>query len=288
MRRYLIFHLTLGVLFGLLLAGCGGGGGGGGGPETTVSGTVLDSRNADRPVAGATVAIGSASTTTDAEGKFLLRGAPIGATTAIVTPPGGEPQTIAFSPPIAAGPNGRFDLIINIGQLRGRVLDPQGQPAGNALVTVVSTGDNVTTGPDGLFQVDNIPTNAPGETTEVTAVLGTASVSRSVTVGNGVTDVGDLTLVDDPNPNPPGGPATIVGTVTQSTGGPAAGATIILRQGSVERERTTTDANGNYGFYVPIGSYAVRAVKAGFQDAEVGATVTNPSQPVRADIVLQP
>ena len=281
-------HILIGLLvFPLLLAGgCGGGGGGGGGSDTTVTGRVLDSRNRDLPVADARVEIGGASTTTEADGAFTLRGARVGSNTAIVTAPGAEPQTIAIPTPIEAGSNGPFELIINIGQLRGRVLTAQGQPANGALVTVITTGDNVTTGTDGVFQIDHLP---PGTTTEVTAVLGTASVTKPVTIGNGVTEIGDLTLVDDPNPNPPGLPRTIEGTVRNGPNGPVMpNVSIELLQNGAPRESTTTDAAGNYTFYVPVGTYVVRASLAGFNTVEVPVTVTNPAQPLRQDFALQP
>lgn len=278
-RWFVLITLALWPL--VLLSGCGGGGGGGG--STTVVGKVLDSRNGDNPVAGATVAIGGASATTIADGSFTIRGASGGATTATITAPGQQAQTIAFSPPVAAsGSTNVGDLILNIGQIRGRVLTPQGQPAVGALVTVIATGDNVLTGADGRFQVDNIPSG----TTDVTAVLGTASVTRQVTVGDGVTEIGDLTLVDDPNPNPPGQPKTIQGTITLSDGASATGLTVRLLRNGVDFEQAATNAAGGYEFYVPVGTYGLRVSKPGYQDATGQVTVTNPATPVQADLTL--
>lgn len=276
-------HILLGffVLPLLLAWGCGGGGGGGGGSSTTATGTVLDSAQNDQPVADARVEIGGASTTTGANGTFTLGGSRVGATTATVTAPGGEAQIIALSTPITSGSNGPFELIINIGQLRGRVLAPGGQPANGALVTVIATGDNVTTGPDGVFQIDNLPAT----TTDVTAVLAIASVTTAVTIGNGVTEIGDLLLVNDPNPNPPGLPRTIDGTV-RAGGVLSPNATVLLLQNGVERERTVTDATGSYSFYVPVGTYVVRATIDGLGTADFAVTVTNTAQPVRQDFAL--
>lgn len=276
LRRHILVLAGL-LLFPLLLGGCGGGGGGGG-TGTTVTGRVLDSAQNDAPLAGARVQIGGASTTTNPDGTFTLRGAPGGANTAVITPAGGAPQTIAFQPPVSpSGATNIGDLIINLGQIRGRVLTPDGQPAAGALVTVIATGDNVTTEADGRFQIDDLPATQ----TEVTAVLGTASVTVQITIGNGVTELGDLRLVNDPNPNPPGLPSTIVGTV-RGGGGALAGVRVELLQNGLTREATTTDAAGNYGFYVPVGSYVVRV--AGAPDANVA--VTNPAQPVRRDFSL--
>lgn len=279
-------HILAGLLFFPLfaLAGCGGGGGGGG-TGTTVAGRILDSAANDQPVASARVEIGGATTTTGTDGAFTLRGARTGSTTATVTAPGVEAQTIALPAPVTEGSNGPFDLIINIGQIRGQVLTPQGQPASGALVTVIATGDNVTTGADGAFQIEDLP----AVETEVTAVLGTASVTKTVTISNGVTEVGTLTLVNDPNPNPPGQPNTLVGTVRSAgSGGPLANVLVQLLQNGVERERATTNAAGDYGFFVPVGTYVLRASGTGLSTVEGTATVSNPAQPVRLDITLQP
>ena len=281
-RMKRVSFLTL--MFGLLLAGCGGGGGGGGpvGGNTTVTGVVRDSRAADAPVAGARVEIGGVATTTGQDGTFSLRGAQVGASSAVVTAPGGQPQTISFSPPVAPGSNSLL-LTINIGQIRGRVIDPQGQPVANAVVIVVATGDQVRTAADGTFLVPDIPATV----TDVTAVFGTQSATRAgVDVqDNGVTDIGDLQLQNDPNPTPPGPPATINGIVTAGDGGATTGAIVILYQNGVEVERYTAQG-GAYSFYVPIGTYTVVATLSGYQNAQTTATVTNPAAPLRVDLTL--
>jgi hypothetical protein len=283
LRRHILAGLLLFPL--LVLAGCGGGGGGGGGTGTTVAGRILDSARNDQPVASAVVEIGGATTTTGTDGAFTLRGARVGSSTATVRAPGVDAQTIALPTPVTEGSNGPFDLIINIGQIRGRVLTAQNQPASGALVTVIATGDNVTTGADGTFQIEDLP----AVETEVTAVLGTASATKTVTIANGVTEAGDLTLVNDPNPNPPGQPNTIVGTVRSAVSNATlANVVVQLLQNGVERERTATDAAGNYGFYVPVGTYVLRASGTGVSTVEGTATVTNPAQPVRLDFTLQP
>lgn len=272
----------------VVLAGCGGGGGtpGPGNVATTVVGTVKDSARGDAPVVGATVVIGGQSATTGADGTFTIQNAQVGANTAIITVPGGQPQTVAFSPPIAAGQNGPFnDLFINIGQVTGRVLGPNGQPAAGAFVTVLTTGigsDSVPTGSDGRFTIDAVPTGP----TEVTAVLGTAFASKPITVVPGVTDIGDLPLVDDPNPTPPGVPVTIQGTITLSDGTSAAGLSVVLTRNNVQYEIAVTDANGYYSFYVPVGDYGLRVVKPGYRDATGAVSVIDPSVAARADLAL--
>ena len=302
-RRAVILSALVATASALLATtGCGGGGGGKpqptpGGSTTTITGRVLNSTAADAPVEGATVVIGGKSATTRTvdnasadtpTGSFVITDAPVGTDIALVTPPGGgTAQTIRFSPPIASGTNSPIELVINIGQISGRVLLPSGQPASGAFVTIAATGESVTAGSDGRFFLPNVPAGP----TQVFVVLGTASKTQAVTVAIGNTDVGDLTLVDDPNPTPPGIPNTIVGTVTlldPSGTLPASSTTVVLFRNGVQLETTTTDANGSYGFYVPVGNaYSVLATRPGFQNTQSGTlSVTNPSVPLHADLAL--
>lgn len=270
-----------------LLAGCGGGGGGGTDAGTTVDGIVRDSSKSDAPVANARVEIGGkfamTGTTGDDLGRFRIIGARAGAATATITAPGLPPQEIGFNPPVVSGiANGPYEFFINIGQIRGRVLNPQGAPAVGAFVSVISTGDLVTTDAEGKFQVDNIPFGV----TEVQAFQGTTSATVQATVSNGVSDIGDIRLQADPNPNPPPPPFTIGGTVALADNGAIAGTTVILLQGAQEIERTTVNEQGRYGFFVPAGSYRVIGRQTGYQDAVADVTVTNPAVPVAANLTL--
>lgn len=291
-RTYLLILSIVALL--ALLAGCGGGGGGGGpGRNTSVVGIVKDATKADAPLGGAIVQIGEVQATTVPEdddpttdtGTFRIEGAPVGATEAIVTPPGGVPQTLRFSPPLAEGANGPIELIANIGQAQGRILNPNGTPAAGAFVSILATGETTQTNAEGVFVFDAVPAGV----TEIAAVLGTASLRAPVTIGVGLTNVGDLPLVDDPNPNPPGMPQTIAGTITlfdNSAPGAGGGATVrLIRNGQPYRE-TVTDANGGFGFYVPVGNYEIRVSKPGYREHIGQAPVTDPSVPFRADIAL--
>jgi hypothetical protein len=110
-----------------------------------------------------------------------------------------------------------------------------------------------------------------------------------VTVGNGENNIGDITLVDDPNPNPPGLPNTIVGTITVTGIGNVSGTNVILERNGVQIESTTTNNEGKYGFYVPVGTYTVRAIRNAFQEAvSAPFTLNDPSQPVTTNLTMQP
>ena len=302
---YAAFVAALAALF--LSSGCGGGGGGNNGgnntttngnASTTISGLVLDSAAGDAVVEGAVVVIGGKSATTrtvdnananNPTGSFVITDAPVGTELATVTAPGGVAQTIRFSPPIGAGTNSPIELIINIGQISGRVLLANGQPANGAFVTVGSTGDSVNTDSAGRFFIPNIPVGP----TDLFVVLGTASKTQTVPVNVGNTDVGDVILVDDTSTTPPGIPNTIVGVVTLNDplgAIPASSTSVVLFRNNIQIEATTTDAQGNFGFYVPVGAgYSLRASRPAFQDANSPAvSVTNPNVALRVDLTLQP
>jgi len=278
------------------LAGCGGGGGGGK-ASTIVTGTVYDSAKEDLPVQGATVTIGGKSgvTTTTAQasstntvGSFRLENVPTGTSTATVKLADGTTQSLAFSPPVTSGSNAALSLYVNIGQIGGRILLPNGTPASGAFVSIAATGDLVQTDTTGNFLVINIPT---GDTL-VSAVLGTSSASKTVTVTNGLTAIGDLQLVEDPNPNPPGVPSTIVGKVKTSDNTAAdagAGATVFLLRNGVQIEQTISGASdGGYSFYVPVGNYSVQVQKNNYQSATAPAIVTDPNKQIEVDVTLTP
>lgn len=292
------------------LVGCGGGGGGGGngggGSETVVTGFVYNSTNQDEEVEGATVVMGNVSGTTvtrdqaspnNPVGSFRLVNVPVGTTTATITFLNSrqigdtdqretftDTQTVAFFPPVARGSNAGLELFVNIGQILGRVLLPNGQPANGANVFVAPSGLTATADAEGRFLIENVPL----EPIEVTAVLGTAAVTKNVTINNGASDIGDLQLVEDPNPNPPGLPPTIRGTarVDSASGGLAAGATVILFRNGAQLEQTIANAQGEYSFYVPVGNYTVRVSLPGYQDANLDLVLSNPNQPAEASVIL--
>jgi hypothetical protein len=152
----------------------------------------------------------------------------------------------------------------------------------------LSSGASTNAEADGRFTLPTVPPGA----TEITFVLGTQSATVTVTVGeSGITDVGDVRLQDDPNPNPPGPPQTIAGIVALPAGAvePLAGTTVILLRAetNAEIERSVTyDEQGRYGFYVPIGNYRIVARRVGYVDAVGDISVTDPSTPAVVNLTL--
>ena len=250
-------------------------------------------------MSGATIAFGTVSGTTATTeqaaasggtvqvGAFQLSNVAVGASTATVTLPGGDVQTVAFYPPIGAGTNADVEIVVNIGQVRGRVLGSDGKPVAGASIYLTADGptDAATSLADGSFLIQNVQPGSVG----LTAVFGTQTATKTLTIGKGVTEAGDIALVNDPNPNPIGTPRTLFGTVTLAPGGEKApGTTVILFRGGVQFESATTDAQGNYQFYVPIGGYTLRTLRDSYVDQEVAVTLVDANRPLQQDLVLKP
>ena len=296
------FFAPLAALFLFVVGGCGGGGGGtdtGATNFATVFGSVNDSLLGDRGVSGATIELGNVSDTTvttdqaaasggtQTVGQFSLRNVPVGTSTAKVTLPGGEIQNVAFYPPIGKGTNADVTIVVNIGQVRGKILGSDGKPVADASVYLTADGptDAVFSLADGSFLIQNVASG----TVELTAIFGTQSATKTLTVGKGVTDVGNITLANDANPNPPGSPRTIFGNVTLAPGGEkAAGTQLVLFRNGIQFDATLADANGYYQFYVPIGNYTVRTIRDAFLDQDAGVALVDANKPIQTDFVLQP
>ncbi len=278
----------------ILVAGCGGGGGGTDTKAAVVKGIVYDSLQADLPIEGATVTIGEASAVTTARanasadnqvGSFRINGATVGATTATVTVPGKPAQTIAFQPSISSGTNSDLALYLNIGQVRGRVLDEAGKPVSSAFV-VVNTGQGSINGfsnPDGTFLLDLVP-DGPAE---LSAGAGSKIALKNLTVAFGINETGNLKLQTDPNPNPPSVLKTISGKVRAngSLTALAAAPVSLLRSGAV-LESTVTDAAGSYYFVVPAGNYSIQVAPSGYVAQTQVARLANPNTPIKVDFSL--
>lgn len=288
--------ITIAVLFAVTFFGCGGGGGpGGGGGRTVVRGIVRNSTNSDEPVEGARVTIGGVSAVTrtvdnasseNPVGSFEIVNPAVGARVATIEigNPVTDTQQVGFEPPIVSGTNDDLELFINIGQLTGRVLLPGGQPATNARVTVAATGETRQVNSDGTFLVQLIPLGS----TQLFAVQGTATATQTYTITPGLQNVGDIQLADDPNPNPPGQPRTIFGTITLQGAGNVAGVSVLLFRNGTQIESTFTDAQGKYSFLVPAGNYSLRVISTGFQDGTANITLTDPNVPQEVNLTLTP
>lgn len=142
----------------LVIAGCGGGGGGGG---TTLTGRVVNGAT-DAPLQGARVALGSASTTTAADGTFTLTGVLVGSGVLSVQLTGYEVATVSVT--IVAGSN-TLQEDVPMAPTTG---NPPGDTPRTIQGTITLTGGSNPTGVtvtllSGTTQIDQMTTAADGK-----------------------------------------------------------------------------------------------------------------------------
>lgn len=282
-RRLVLLVITAAFCF---LSACGGGGGGtGGGGSTTVTifGRVIWIVNGGAVSPVATVRIGSASTTTNAaDGGFTID-VPAGATSLTVsTTIGGAPIIRTFSFPAASASTDVGDLFIGPEEVSvtGRAVS-SASGAGIAGARVTLGGRSATAGADGRFTIAGVAYSS----TSLAVFLGLQGVASAATYFNGffappasavggVVAVGDVALVPTGGITPPPLPANLNVTVAPS----GAGALVeVLSVGVVIRTQTA-DASGKAGFWLPVGSYTVRAVKAAQSGSSPVTILTTNSQ----------
>ena len=145
------------ALASVLVAACGSDPSGPGGPGTdptaTVSGMV--SAVAGTPIQGATVKVGSATTTTGADGAFELADLPVGNATIITTAAGFDAHSESVV--LAEGGN-THDVVLTPTQtatVSGVVTAQSGAVVEGATVKVGNA--TTTTGADGSFELQNLP-----------------------------------------------------------------------------------------------------------------------------------
>jgi hypothetical protein len=126
-----------------------------------ISGIV--STIAGRPIEGATVrsTTGTASTTTRADGSYILHGLAEGTQDIEVSAPGFHTQRF-YAVQVEMGKRTDLDVWLvgaTMGSLGGRVIDTFGAPISDAAVSIQEAGRVTTTGPDGCYRFDGL---APG------------------------------------------------------------------------------------------------------------------------------
>lgn len=283
----MVKRLLLIVLAVFLLAGCGGGGGGtggGGGPTTvTIFGRVIWIVNGGSPSPAATVRIGTASTTTNAaDGGFTLD-VPSGATSLTVsTTVGGVPIIRTFAFPAAAASTDVGDLFIGPEEVSvtGRAVS-SASGSGIAGAKVTLGGRSATAGADGRFTISGVAYSS----TSLAVFLGLQGVASATSYFNGffappasavggVVAVGDVPLVPTGGITPPPLPANLSVTVAPS----GSGSVVEVLSGAVVIRTQTADSAGKASFWLPVGTYTVRAAKAAQSGSSPVTIITTNSQ----------
>jgi hypothetical protein len=141
-------------------------------------------------IAGATVKVGTATSTSGADGRFEIRNLPVGSATIATTAPLYEPRSESVS--LVAGVN-THDVVLTrqpTATVSGVVTAGAGAVTEGAIqgATVKIGSATATTGADGRFEIQNVPV---GGATVSTSAPGFASRSQSlsVVVGTNTHDV---------------------------------------------------------------------------------------------------
>lgn len=290
--HYLMLSALILTLFGLIM-GCGGGSNGPVviGKATSVTGIVLRAED-NTPVVGATVTISGATTTTAADGSFTLASVTSTATSGTLTPKAPDlPRTLtlALTPRITNNLGNIFTSKTGYtASAAGTVAAPINgaqQPVGNATVTIAGT--QVKSGADGSFRIDHLPV---GLGADLNTAIGTISApnfaTKQIFTQNiliaGVNQLGIQLLGAPVGTTPPGLPYTIKGTVTVSGKPAAAGLNVSISVNNGQAlGSTTTDAGGNYFFWVVTGDYIITAT-SGVNSHNVEVVLKSLDAPVSA------
>jgi hypothetical protein len=299
---YIVFVFLLAIACFSVTTGCGSGGNNsgtttgntGGGGVGSVRGGVYNAAADDIEVENATVTIGGQSGLTRTAdnangtpvGSYLLANVPTGTDIAEVQLFGQtEKQRFAFTPPVIKNGVNLVNIYINIGQIRGIILRPDGKPAAGAFVTFISDlrSEPTQTDADGKFLFPIVPKG----NVRIESQFGPASDVRTATVGNGLLDLGTIKLVEQSSTTPPGLPYSIKGKVTANSL-PVTNLSVALIRGGIQQEAAQTSSDGTYQFAVPAGTYTLRITSDTFQNAEKTITLVSTNQPITADFALVP
>ena len=162
----------------MVVAACGGTTPGDPAPTATLSGVVRDAAGA--VIQGASVRIGTATTTTGADGQFELQNLPVGNVTIDISAPGFDPRSETVS--LTAGTNA-YDVVLTLtptATVSGVVTDAMGPVIQGASVRIGTR--TATTGADGRFVIQNLPVSSLMITT---SAAGFVPRSASVTLIEG-------------------------------------------------------------------------------------------------------
>ena len=99
----------------------------------------------------------------------------------------------------------------------------------------------------------------------------------------GTVDVGDIQMVPEAGTTPPPLPFNLTGLVTPI--GLGAGSLVEVLSGATVIRTGTADVQGRYQFWVPVGSYTVRATQGGSIGSSP-ANVVNVNQTVTANVTI--
>ncbi|MDI9637321.1 carboxypeptidase-like regulatory domain-containing protein [Kamptonema cortianum] len=288
MSRFALFLLLLASCFGL--TSCGGGGGGSS-TIVNVVGQILWIETGSGTNPASTVRIGDVAAQTALSDGFFSMNVPTGATSLTVTftPTGGSPIVRVFTFPAVTADTDLGELYIGPSEVTivGRLLDSTNSNPVNAAIAKIA-GRSAVSGTDGRFAITGVAYSSTtqsvffglqGVATKATYFPGFFS-PPSAAIG-GVVDVGDVAMIPEGDNNPPPLPFNMTGVVSPN----GFNATVEILSGPTVIRTGTADGFGKFTFWLPAGSYTVRATK-GAQSGQSSFTVTNVNQVVTANVTL--
>ena len=167
------------------------------------------------------------------------------------------------------------------GTVKGRVVSlTTGLPVGEFTIKIgVTSRDFETT--DGAFAMEGV-----GRLLTEGAASADGYEEKSFSIEydqSGLADVGDVRLAVSAGTEEPPEPSTVRGTVKLSDSDDSSGALVEVVG---TQEEMTTGAQGAFAFWLPVGTYTVKASKEGYKAQTKQAVLADPNNPVVLDFVL--
>lgn len=278
----------------LVVAGCGGGGGAV--SLVNVTGVVFWLPTSAAPSPSATVQAGTRVTQTLGDGSFTLA-VPRGTTNVTVAfqPTGGSAVSFRFDFAAVTADTDLGDLVIGPEKVRiqGTVKNAADLVAVPA-ASVSLGGRSGLTDANGRFDIADVAYDSasPDNFLALVGLAGksgffTRQFSPTTAPVGGIASIEDIFLQPDTGDAPPDTPYVILGNVLPA--GTASGAIVELRTGGTLVRSFTVGTARTYGFWVPIGTYQLKATKpgTGLESVEETITLTSPTQVVRRDVTLE-
>ena len=293
-KHYTILFLMILLATGFI-AGCGSNddNNGGGDDSGTVTGKISDVSG--NPVTGAVCSIttndvstrDTYSDVTDNDGVFYIPGVPPGRWNLTITASGYQPKTVSTT--VNSGET--TDIPESETQIspsgKGIVEGTATDAANGSLlegVTISATGasGSAVSAADGTYSLADVTSGAQ----TITAMRsGYVDYSSSVTVVADSTITHNISMTPEDIPTPDPGKGHIKGKVIDDNGNGITGVTCTVMEKGKATVTAQTDSVGDYMLLnVQSGSQTVNMTKAGYDNAQVGVTVTE-GQTVTADTV---
>jgi len=252
-------------------------------PDTTgtVAGTVTDFET-DDPVVSATIAFSpdipgttvSVAGITDKDGQYTVGGIPTGNVVVKATADAyvSEERKILVVQDAGGAGNADEDFTLagsaSTATVSGRVTDLISRDPIEGASVEIADRDPVETEADGSFEVTEV---SVGNQSIIVTKAGYDPATRTITVTPGMADV-SIELAPT-EAAPPPSPATITGTVTVRNRQDSSGVTVkaVRTSDGATLGETLTDAGGNYGLFVPPGTYRI---EVSLDTVSISKTVT--------------